>query len=927
MPAATRTEDRLARLAAMDPAAVHVELGAPAGGLDDEGVERMRHRHGRNAVGRRREDTVAHRLRRAFLNPFNGIVAAVALVSLVADVAQTSNPGGEGTTAAVILTMILVGGTIRLTQELRAKDASDQFNRLIDDDVDVRRDGRWKQVPARDLVVGDVVRLAAGDRVPADIVLTDVHDLYVSQASLTGESAIAEKTAAGSPAPADLAAAAPDDARAAIDGTAPDGAVAVPATAVPATAVDLPAVALMSTAVIGGRGEGVVAAVGDATVYGRAASPGSRPATAFHRGATSIAWVMLRFMAVLVPVVFILLGVAHGRWLTSLAFSLSIAVGLMPELLPMVVTACLAKGGLAMLRRRALVKDIDAMQGFGAMDVLCLDKAGTLTHASILLEYHMDVLGNEDARVLDLAYLNAAHHSGVRNPVDDAVLAVASRPGQRGRFAELERAHRKVDEIPFDYARSLVSVLVEDDGGGRSLVVKGDVREVVARCSHVAHRGGRIPVRGPGAPEDAAGSVAAVVDEMLDDGMKVIAVAEHDACGLDRLTLADERDLTLLGYLAFFDAPKDTAAASVAALGDLAVAPKVLTGDRAAVAANICRRVGIAADAVVTGARIDELDDGTLRDVVERRHVFAELAPAHKVRIIAALRGSGRTVGFLGDGINDIPALTEADVGISVDTAVDAAKDAADVVLLEKDLTVLADGIVEGRRTFANMQKYVSITAASNFGNILSVALASAFLPFLPMAAIQILLLNLVYDLLCIVLPWDSVDPEDVARPRGWSGARLTRFMLAFGPVSSVFDIATFAFLYHVLAPSVAGGATFHDIADPALRAAYVQAFQTGWFLESLWTQVLILLMLRTRKLPFIRSRPSAPVLATTLLGLVALTALTFTSAGSVVGLVVLPTWYLAFLLLVAAAYMLATTAVKQRVLRTAPAPDREVTF
>ena len=508
--------------------------------------------------------------------------------------------------------------------------------------------------------------------------------------------------------------------------------------------------------------------------------------------------------------------------------------------------------------------------------------------------------------VLDLAYLNSAYHSGVRNTIDNAILACKTMPGRETHYSALLTQYQKADEIPFDYARKFISTLVRDIDGECQLIMKGDIGHIVSRCSHVEYRGEILPIE-----KDDMQSVSSVVDDMLQEGMKVIAIARKNVGHQREITPADEFNMTLVGYLSFFDAPKQTAKESVAALKRLKVTPKILTGDQAAIAVSVCHRVGISAEAVLTGAKLDEMTDSELRKAVEEIYVFAELTPGQKVRLVSALQENGHSVGFLGDGVNDIPALNEANVGISVDTAVDSAKDAADVVLLQKDLNVLEQGVLEGRKTFTNMLKYIKITASSNFGNIFSIICASAFLPFLPMTSIQILLLNLLYDILCIVLPWDNVDEEETLSPRDWSGKTLGRFMMSFGPLSSLFDIATFLFLYYFLCPMLCGGATYLNITDPSLQLQYVSLFQTGWFLESMWTQVLILHFLRTPKVPFMQSRTSTPVICITLAGIVAFTAMTFTSGASLFGMTRLPLWYFAFLLFVALAYMLLTTVAK----------------
>mgnify|MGYP004516518329 FL=1 len=855
---------------------IYRELGASPDGLSQTQIESMREMYGVNSFSGRKNDTMLPRLRRAFINPFNIILLVLGMISLATDVILASDFARNATTAVIIFTMILISGTIRLIQEIRAKNASEQLNRLIHESITVRREGELREIPAEELVVGDIVLLSAGDRVPADIRLTKVSDLFISQAAITGESAILEKNAQ------------------------------VSSYSNPESLPQLENLAFMATTVISGKGEGIVLAVGKDTLYGSFAKEDPDEKQSFQKGANSIAWVMLRFIAVLIPVVFILLKITGGKWLESFAFALSVAVGLMPEMLPMVITACLARGSLSMSRKQTIIKDINAMQGFGSMDVLCMDKTGTLTNESILLEYYMDVLGNESDQVLDFAFLNSSYHSGVCNPIDNAILACQTMPGHEQHFADLLIQYQKEDEIPFDYSRKFVSTLVTDKNGDCQLIVKGNISQIVARCSHVEFRGEILPMEKNGME-----SVASVVDEMLQDGMKVIAVARKKIEKQSQIIPADEKDLILMGYLVFFDAPKKTAKTSVEALKRLKVTPKILTGDQADVAASICKRVGIPSEIILTGAELDQMTDTELNETVEKIHVFAELTPGQKVRLVSALRQNGHTVGFLGDGINDIPALCESNVGISVDTAVDAAKDAADVVLLQKDLGVLEQGILEGRKTFTNMLKYIKITASSNFGNIFSIVCASAFLPFLPMTSLQILLLNLLYDVLCIILPWDNVDEEDTLSPRDWSGKTLGRFMLFFGPISSLFDVVTFLFLYYILCPMLCGGATYLNIADPVIQSQYVALFQTGWFLESMWTQVLILHFLRTRKIPFVQSSPSVPVICTTLAGIIAFTGITFTRSAAIFGLTRLPVRYFLFLFIVALLYMLLTTVVK----------------
>ena len=863
---------RISEYACAEPQALRRDFQITSEGYDPWQVEDSRRRWGANVVAGRRADTVFYRLRRAFVTPFSMILLVLAAISFVTDVLLASNFSRNLTTVFIVLGMLLISGAVRFVQELRAKRVADHLTGMIATRVRVLRAGRWTELCSTELVVGDRVRLAAGDRVPADIRLTEAKDLFVSQSVITGESGVLEKRAV----------------------------TLRPGTA--KTAADYENVAFLGSTVMGGFGEGIVLAVGADTVYGGFSAAGAERKNGFDRGANSIAWVLIRFMAVLIPVVFAACGLTKGNWLSAFLFALSVAVGLTPELLPMVVNACLAKGCAAMGKKQTVVKTINAMQGFGSMDLLCVDKTGTLTGDVVALEYYMDVLGNESGRVLELAYLNSLYHTGVQNHLDDAILRCREMPGQQERFESLARRCPKLDELPFDYERRLAGVLV----GGKEnlLIVKGSLDEVCRRCSHVEYKGQRLPM-GP----DAAASVHAVADEMLEDGMKVLAVACRQMEGRTARP-EDVQELTLLGYLAFFDAPKKTAAAAVARLRELHVGVRVLTGDQKSVAVSICRRLGIDADRVLTGPELEALNENDATMCIERTSVFAELSPKQKARVVAVLRANGHTVGFLGDGMNDLPAILESDVGISVDTAAQAVKEGADVILLKKDLNVLGEGILEGRRAFCNLSKYIRITASSNFGNIVSIVIASVLLPFFPMTAVQLLLLNLLYDLLCLALPWDQVDPEACARPLEWSGRTLGRFMRFFGPLSSIFDLLTFAWLFFVLCPAVCGGG-FFQLAQETQRLRFIALFQTGWFLESMWTQVLILHLLRTAKAPFLQSRPSRPVMLVTGLGIVLFTGLTFTPLGRLIGLTALPPVYFAFLAAMVALYLLLVSLAK----------------
>lgn len=869
--------ERMKKYAHSNTNILYDDLGTTRHGLRLEQIEAMRKKYGDNSATAGKSDTVWFRLRRAFINPFTIILFVLAMVSFATEMWQANDFNRNTTSVVIISVMILVSGSVRFLLEIRSKHAYDQLDRLIHTHVNVKRNGVLIKIPAEDLVVGDYVYLSAGDRTPADMRLTNTADLFVSQSAITGESGILEKSSRQHHYTEQMAFSQYEN------------------------------LVFMGTTVISGKGEGIVLAVGKDTLYGNFVQPNDHASTGFEKGANSIAWVLFRFMAVLVPIVFIISGLTKGNWVESFLFALSVAVGLTPEMLPMVITTCLAKGSMSMSKKQTIIKDINAMQGFGSMDVLCMDKTGTLTNVNIVLEYYMDIIGNENDEVLRWAYLNSLYHSGVKNPIDNSILECRNMPQKRDYYEDLAGQYSKADEIPFDYSRKFVSTLLADVNGEHQLIMKGDVEAVFSCCTFVEYQGTIQPIS-----DNGRGSVAAVVDEMLEDGMKVIALARKNMGSQNTVSLTDEADMILMGYLAFFDAPKKSAAQSIAKLKNLQVKTKILTGDHQQIALSICSRIGIASENMLTGADLDQLSDLELQLSVEKTDVFAELTPSQKVRIVTALRDNGHTVGFLGDGMNDIPAICEADVGISVDTAVDAAKDLADVILLQKDLNVLEEGILEGRKTFANMSKYIKITASSNFGNILAIVCASAFLPFLPMAAIQILLLNLLYDILCIVLPWDHVDKEVFSSPREWSGKALGRFMRFFGPISLIFDVITFLFLYFVLCPSLTGGLVYTQLTDPDMQSRYIALFQTGWFLESMWTQVLIIHMLRTKKIPFLQSKPSTPVMLITIIGILVFTGLTVTPMVNVLGLTPLPIWYFGFLLIIVASYMLLTTALKR---------------
>lgn len=873
-------EQSLRQAAAATQEQIYEIYHTSAQGLTDAQAQKQK-KYGKNKIPHQQTHTIWQSLYYAFVNPFSVVLFVLTLLSFVTDIWFSSNDSRTSLTVWLMVCMLLFSGVVRFLQEQKAARAAKKLLEPIRTHVMVCRNGVWQQMGQEELVVGDLIRLTAGEHVPADIRLLETKDCFVSQAVLTGESAIIEKNVKQKP----------------------------PIDSMPYWAWNT--LAFAGTTMISGSAQGIVVAVGTHTIYGAQMRRIGGRKQGFTKGANDIAWVLIRFMAVLVSIVFLVSGVMQENWMTAFLFALSVSVGLIPELLPMVINACLAKGSAEMGKKKTIVRHINAMQSFGSMDVLCMDKTGTLTNDAILLEYYLDILGNESQTVLDMAYLNSFYHSGTTNHLDQAVLRYADYPGKEAYFHELPNKYQKLDEIPFDYSRKMVSILVKgtEESKVNRILVKGEVKSVFARCTQVQYGTECVPIT-----QEETEGVHAIIDEMLEDGMKVLAVAKKDMPEDSLLSLAEEQDLTLLGYLVFFDAPKQSATQAMVKLRALAVHTKVLTGDQQSVTQSVCRRLGMDANSILTGQELERMPEDVLLPAVEHTQIFAELTPAQKALVIDVLRQNGHTVGFLGDGINDLAAMYAADIAIGVDTAAPAVKEAADVILQQKELHILEAAVLEGRKTFANMTKYIKITASSNFGNILSVLLAGVFLPFLPMTAIQLLLLNLLYDILCLALPWDRVDAQIYERAQEWSGQGLSRFMLFFGPISSIFDGITFAFLYFLVCPTLCGGA--FDTLSVSMQQQFIQYFHTGWFLESLWTQVMILHTLRTQQIPFLQSRPAPMVLLLTVCGVAFLSLAAFSPIAPYLGLSRLPLGYFGFIWLMVLCYGLAATWAKQRYLR-----------
>ena len=874
------------------------ELNSSEEGLAAEQVDAAREFYGANAVAQATKRPLPLRLLAAFADPFTYILVFIAAVSVLTDWIFATGADRDLSTPLIIGTMVLVSGVLRFIQDEKSTVAAEALAEMVESCAEVERDGDGgNETPIDEIVIGDVVHLSSGDVVPADLRIFSARDLFVSQASLTGESEPVEKRAS-------LAA----DASATAAASAP-------------ALTDLGSLAFMSSTVISGNARGIVVATGARTMFGEATDTlaGRKRETSFDAGIKSTSRLLMRLMLAMLPVVFVVSGATKGDWISALLFSLSVAVGLTPEMLPMLVTTCLGKGAVDLSRHHVIVKRLDAIQDLGAIDVLCTDKTGTLTEDRIVLERHLDVNGREDARVLRYAFLNSYFSTGVKNLIDNAIVEralaegtdeVNATVGSTTTAEELAERYHGIDELPFDFERRRLSVVVGDAAGHTRMVTKGALEEVLAVCSSVEVDGQVLPLT-----DELRTQVVRRGEALADEGMRVLGVArKNEPAGAATLTVADERNMVLIGYLAFLDPPKESSAAAIRALAAHGVATKVLTGDSPRVAAHVCRAIGIDAEHVLTGVDVEAMNDGELADAVQCTNIFAKLSPAQKARVVRTLRGLGHAVAYMGDGVNDAAAMRESDCGISVDSAVDVAREAADIILLEKDLMVLEHGIECGRTTYANMIKYVKMTVSSNFGNIFSVLVAAALLPFLPMTAVQLLLLNLIYDLTCTAVPWDNVDEASVRTPRRWDTGSVRRFMVAFGPLSSVFDILTYAALFFIVCPAAAGGAW--GTLDAAGQAVFAGTFQAGWFIESMWTQTLVVHLIRTEKVPFVGSRASLPLCALGATGIAVACVLPVTPLGAALDFCALPATFWPILATMVAGYAALAMLAKRRYVR-----------
>lgn len=899
--AAIRDEqNRRIQFAATHPTQETLEyLNTTLCGLEPGKVEENRSEYGSNKVTREKKKTLPQRLAGAFINPFTAILFCLALVSSFTDMIFPHfslfgcvPKDFDCLTVVIILTMVFLSGTLRFVQESRSGNAAEKLLAMITTTCTVTRKGQeMAEIPLDEVVVGDIVHLSAGDMLPADVRILDAKDLFVSQASLTGESEPIEKIPMV------------NETRDAI--------------------TDYTNIAFMGSNVISGSASAVVVTVGDHTLFGSMASGVAHEAveTSFSKGVNAVSWVLIRFMLVMVPLVFVANGITKGDWLSAFLFGISIAVGLTPEMLPMIVTTCLAKGAVSMSKKQTIVKNLNSIQNFGAIDILCTDKTGTLTQDKVVLEYHLNVNGEDDLRVLRYAYLNSYFQTGYKNLMDVAIIQkTEEEEADDPQLVDLSEHYVKVDEIPFDFARRRLTTVVQNRDGKTQMVTKGAVEEMLSICSFAECDGKVRPMT-----KELKSRILATVDDLNEKGFRVLAIAQKsNPSPAGAFGVTDECDMVLMGYLAFLDPPKESTADAIKALKAHGVTTKILTGDNDKVTRTICKQVGLKVRNMLLGSDLENMSDQELAKAAETTDVFAKLTPDQKARVVSVFRENGHTVGFMGDGINDASAMKSADIGISVDTAVDVAKESADIVLLEKDLMVLEEGIIEGRKTYANMIKYIKMTASSNFGNMFSVLAASALLPFLPMESLQLIFLNLIYDLSCTAIPWDNVDEEFISVPRKWDASSVGSFMMWIGPTSSVFDWMTYIFMYFVFCPLfVSKGVLYNDLASHfagadlvRMQTAYVAMFQTGWFIESMWSQTLVIHMIRTPKLPFIQSHASAPLTLMTFTGIGVLTIIPFTTFGRMLGFVALPTAYFAYLIPCILLYMVLATSLKKAYVR-----------
>jgi len=871
--------DLVREAALQDSAEVLLRLKSSLNGLTEEEAAERAEIFGPNEVGQeKRHDSLA-RLWLAVRNPLVVLLTVLAIVTFATAEGSSDMIGGW-----VMVAMVVLGVSLRFIQETKADNAAAKLKAMIKVTATVIRGGQAREIPLRELVPGDVVKLSAGDMIPGDVRLLSAKDLFIIQATLTGESLPVEKQ------------------------DAPD-----PRTGI--QPIEHTNLCFLGTSVESGSAQAVILATGSQTYFGKMATSlaGQQVETAFDKGVKRFTWMMIRFMMVMTPAVLLINGLTKHDWKQAFFFALAVAVGLTPEMLPMIVSVCLSKGAMTMSKKKVIVKRLNSIQNFGAMDVLCTDKTGTLTIDHVILEIHCDVFKNESDAVLRDAYLISHFQTGLKNVLDRAVL----------KYTELHRElsvekFNKVDEIPFDFSRRMMSVVVEGPDGERQLLTKGAPESVFKRCTHFESDGEIFEME-----PILVGNLIEQVNSLSEDGFRVLAIANKKVGAKTAYSKADEEELVLTGYLAFLDPPKDTSAKAITALRQHGITVKVLTGDNDLVTRKVCTEVGINAEKIILGNDVEKMTDEQLAEVIDRVDVYARLSPAHKKRVVQALQKKGHVVGFMGDGINDAPALRAADVGISVDNAVDIAKESADVILLEKDLMVLEEGVIEGRKVFVNILKYIRMGASSNFGNMFSMLGAAGLFKFQPMLPLQILTNNLLYDFSQVPIPTDNVGANQIAKPRPWQMGEIAKFMVLLGPISSIFDYTTFAIMWFVfkctnlMAATEAAAPEMAKFKDEAIDHTHAaQMFHTGWFVESIMTQTLIIHVIRTNQIPFIQSRASWQLSMTTILIMLISAVLPYSPLAGPLGFVPLPWLFWVLLAATLVCYLALTQVIKTWMVR-----------
>ncbi|NLO00625.1 MAG: magnesium-translocating P-type ATPase [Bacteroidales bacterium] len=839
-------------------------------GLPLDEIQRRQEEFGRNVIEYKKEKSVFQIILEAFLSPFSLVLIALAIISYATEYLLVAPDKKDATSAVIIITLVLISAALEIVQKIHAKRSIDSLDHMVEVTSNIIREGKAEEIPTEEIVLGDIIHLSAGDMLPADVRLIESKDLFISQTPLTGESALVEKRALGK-----------------IEEEEAD--------------MESQTMAYMGTEVVSGTGIGVVVRLANDTLFGDVAKrlQASPIKTNFEKGVEATSHLLIKLMVIIAPLVILINGFSTGSWVQALLFGISVAVGLTPEMLPVIVNSNLIRGAKRLSEKGTIVKDMNAIQNFGAIDILCTDKTGTLTRDNISLEYYLNSSGEEDFEILKFAYYNSSLQTGLKNVIDRAII----RRGEK-ELSLNDLIARKIDEIPFDFARRRLSVLVQKRDK-QVLITKGAIEEMLDVSDKILIKGQVKELT-----TDERIRVLNYIQSLNTEGLRVLGLSVKEISSSDlEISLEDENEMTLIGYLAFLDPPKEGAKEAIAALAREKVQVKVLTGDNQYVTQAICRQVGIDADDFLTGDQVELMNDEELSRASEDYKIFVKLNPTQKARLVRLMRKAGYAVGFLGDGINDSPAMREADVGISVDNAVDIAKESADLVLLEKDLGILEQGVVNGREIFGNIMKYIKITVSSNFGNIFSVLLASIFLPFLPMQPMQLLFLNLIYDISCLSIPFDKMDQEYLRQPQRLDSGGVRRFMVWFGPISSIFDILTFLVLYFVIIPKSLGGGYLNLTLYEQL--IFVSIFHTGWYLVSLWTQTLVLYTLRTEKMPFLQSKPSLPMFLVTGLTVAAGTIIPYTKLGVALDFRPMPPEFWYYLLVVVFLYLLLTTVLK----------------